>query len=50
LLNPKKKRIIEDAIREALTETNQAAESSYVRILKDYSLLVTSDDWSNEIQ
>lgn len=50
LLNPKTKQIIEDAIREALTETNQAAESSYVRILKDYSLLVTSDDWSNEIQ
>jgi len=50
LLNPKKKRIIEDAIRAALTETNQASEMDRVRILNDYSLLVTSDDWSDVIQ
>lgn len=50
LLDVNKKQIIENVIKEALVETNQASKMDHVRILNDSSLLVTSDDWSYEIQ
>ncbi len=39
--------IIINAIRAALTETNQASEMDNIYILKDLSILVASDDWSD---
>ena len=46
--NPQKKEVIENTIRVVLTNLNMAAETSFVKILKDGTLLVTSDDWSDE--
>ena len=48
LQNKEKREIIINAIRKILVETNQAAESSYITILKDLSILVASDDWSDD--
>ena len=42
-----KREIIINAIRKALVETNQASELDNIYILKDLSILVASDDWSN---
>ena len=42
LENSKKKGIIEEAIKAALIETNQASETSQVIIKNDFSLLVVS--------
>jgi hypothetical protein len=46
LFDKKQREIIVNAIRVALTETNQASQSSNIYILKDLSILVSSDDWS----
>lgn len=42
-----KREFIINAIRQALVETNEASEMDNVYILKDLSILVSSDDWSN---
>jgi hypothetical protein len=48
LFDKQQREIIVNAIREALIETNQASQTSNIYILKDLSILVTSDDWSDE--
>ena len=48
LFDKKQREIIINAIRVALTETNQASEMDNIYILKDLSILVSSDDWSDE--
>jgi hypothetical protein len=48
LENNEQREIIINAIREALIETNQASEMDNIYILKDLSILVASDDWSDE--
>ena len=48
LENKEQREIIINAIRAALTETNQASEMDNIYILKDLSILVASDDWSDE--
>ena len=47
LFDKKQREIIINAIRVALTETNQASEMDNIYILKDLSILVASDDWSD---
>ena len=47
LQNKEKREIIINAIRKILVETNQASEMDNIYILKDLTLLVTSDDWSD---
>jgi hypothetical protein len=47
LENKEQREIIINAIRAALTETNQASEMDNIYILKDLSILVASDDWSD---
>ena len=46
LFDNEQREIIINAIRVALTETNQASEMDNIYILKDLSILVASDDWS----
>lgn len=46
--DPGKKEVIENTIRIVLTKLNVADEYSHVKILNDGTLLVSSDDWSNE--
>ena len=46
LFDNKQREIIINAIRAALIETNQASEMDNIYILKDLSILVSSDDWS----
>lgn len=46
LFDKKQREIIVNAIRAALIETNQASQTSNIYILKDLSILVSSDDWS----
>ena len=46
LFDKKQREIIVNAIRVALIETNQASQTSNIYILKDLSILVSSDDWS----
>ena len=46
--NPHQKEVIENTIRIVLTNLNMADECSKVKILKDGTLLVSSDDWSEE--
>ena len=46
LFDKKQREIIVNAIRTALIETNQASQTSNIYILKDLSILVSSDDWS----
>ena len=48
LENKEQREIIIKAIRAALIETNQASEMDNIYILKDLSILVASDDWSDE--
>ena len=48
LENKEKRETIIKAIRAALIETNQASEMDNIYILKDLSILVASDDWSDE--
>jgi hypothetical protein len=48
LENKEQREVIINAIRAALTETNQASEMDNIYILKDLSILVASDDWSDE--
>ena len=48
LENKEKREVIINAIRKALIETNQASEMDNIYILKDVSILVASDDWSDE--
>ena len=48
LFDKKQREIIINAIRVALTETNQASEMDNIYILKDLSILVSSDDWSED--
>lgn len=48
ILDPGKKEVIENTIRIVLTKLNVADEYSHVKILNDGTLLVSSDDWSNE--
>ena len=48
LENKEQREIIINAIRAALIETNQASEMDNIYILKDLSILVASDDWSDE--
>ena len=48
LENKEEREIIINAIRAALIETNQASEMDNIYILKDLSILVASDDWSND--
>jgi hypothetical protein len=47
LENKEKREIIINAIRQALIETNQASQMDNIYILKDLSILVASDDWSD---
>ena len=47
LFDKKQREIIIKAIRAALIETNQASEMDNIYILKDLSILVASDDWSD---
>lgn len=47
LENKEQREIIINAIRTALIETNQASEMDNIYILKDLSILVASDDWSD---
>lgn len=47
LENKEQREIIINAIRAALIETNQASEMDNIYILKDLSILVASDDWSD---
>jgi hypothetical protein len=46
LFDKEQREIIVNAIRAALIETNQASEMDNIYILKDLSILVSSDDWS----
>ena len=46
LFDKKQREIIINTIRAALIETNQASEMDNIYILKDLSILVSSDDWS----
>ena len=46
LFDKEQREIIINAIRVALIETNQASQTSNIYILKDLSILVSSDDWS----
>ena len=46
--DPRKKEVIENTIRIVLTNLNMADQCSKVKILKDGTLLVSSDDWSDE--
>jgi hypothetical protein len=48
LENKPKREFIINAIREALIETNQASEVDNIYILKDLTILVASDDWSDK--
>jgi len=48
LENKEKRETIIKAIRAALIETNQASEMDNIYILKDLSILVASDDWSDK--
>ena len=48
LENKEKREIIINAIRQALIETNQASQMDNIYILKDLSILVSSDDWSED--
>ena len=48
LENKEEREIIINAIRAALIETNQASEMDNIYILKDLSILVASDDWSDD--
>ena len=48
LFDNEQREIIINAIRKALIETNQASEMDNIYILKDLSILVSSDDWSDE--
>jgi hypothetical protein len=48
LENKEQREIIINAIRAALIEINQASEMDNIYILKDLSILVASDDWSDE--
>ena len=48
LENKEEREIIIKAIRAALIETNQASEMDNIYILKDLSILVASDDWSDD--
>jgi hypothetical protein len=47
LENKEEREIIINAIRAALIEMNQASEMDNIYILKDLSILVASDDWSD---
>jgi hypothetical protein len=47
LENKEEREIIINAIRAAHIETNQASEMDNIYILKDLSILVASDDWSD---
>lgn len=47
LENKEQREIIINAIRAALIETNQSSEMDNIYILKDLSILVASDDWSD---
>lgn len=47
LENKEQREIIINSIRKALIETNQASEMDNIYILKDLSILVASDDWSD---
>ena len=47
LENKEQREIIINAIRAALIDTNQASEMDNIYILKDLSILVASDDWSD---
>ena len=47
LFDKEQREIIINAIRLALIETNQASEMDNIYILKDLSILVASDDWSD---
>jgi hypothetical protein len=47
LENKEQREIIINAIRAALIETNQASKMDNIYILKDLSILVASDDWSD---
>jgi hypothetical protein len=47
LENKEQREIIINAIRAALIETNQASEMDNIYILKDLSILIASDDWSD---
>ena len=49
LFDKKQREIIVNAIRVALIETNQASQTSNIYILKDLSILVSSDDWSETL-
>jgi hypothetical protein len=46
LFDKEQREIIINAIRVALVETNQSSQTSNIYILKDLSILVSSDDWS----
>lgn len=46
LFDKEQREIIINAIRKALIEMNQASEMDNIYILKDLSILVSSDDWS----
>ena len=48
LFDKEQREIIINAIRVALIETNQASQTSNIYILKDLSILVSSDDWSDD--
>jgi len=48
LENKEEREIIINTIRAALIETNQASEMDNIYILKDLSILVASDDWSDD--
>jgi hypothetical protein len=48
LENKEEREIIINSIRAALIETNQASEMDNIYILKDLSILVASDDWSDD--
>ena len=48
LENKEEREIIINAIRAALIEMNQASEMDNIYILKDLSILVASDDWSDD--
>lgn len=46
--SPERKQVIENTIKVVLIKKNQASDSSHVKILNNGTLLVSSDDWSNE--
>jgi hypothetical protein len=48
LENKEQREIIINAIKKVLVETNQASEMDNIYILKDLSILVTSDNWSDK--